>query len=249
MKNATATGVGGGRSAQVLGIGCIQVEYGLNAPYDGARRTMSHLTALPQTVTGVETSGSGGRAGEVPAAGVRSADAGAMDAGVTDTCVTDVGVTDTAVPGARAGGDAGCAGCGGHGGPTRRGVLRGVAAAGVLGAAGIGLAACTQGGGAPAASGPTTLGPTGDVPLKGGKLYQDQKVVVTQPSAGVFKAFSAICTHQGCVVAGVQDGLIECPCHGSEFRIADGSVAQGPATKPLPSRPVAVEAGKLVVTL
>ena len=51
---------------------------------------------------------------------------------------------------------------------------------------------------------------------------------MTQPTAGTFKAFSAICTHQGCMVGEVADGTIICPCHGSQFTIADGSVAQRP---------------------
>ena len=143
--------------------------------------------------------------------------------------------------------DSACEGCCG---PSRRGVLRGAAAVGVAGAAAVALAACSAASGStPAASGPTTLGPTTDVPVGGGKLYRDQKIVVTQPAAGQFKAFSAVCTHAGCVVDGVKDGTIQCPCHGSEFKIADGSVANGPATAALPGYPVAVQSGKLVVTV
>jgi Rieske Fe-S protein len=66
----------------------------------------------------------------------------------------------------------------------------------------------------------------------------ERGVVVTQPSAGQFKAFSAICTHQGCTVAEVRAGTINCPCHGSRFSAVDGSVVNGPAARPL--RPVAV---------
>jgi Rieske Fe-S protein len=70
------------------------------------------------------------------------------------------------------------------------------------------------------------------VPVGGG-VVTDQGVVVTQPTAGKFLGFNAVCTHQGCTVGAVTGGLITCPCHGSAFKIADGSVAQGPATKPL----------------
>ena len=70
--------------------------------------------------------------------------------------------------------------------------------------------------------------------MGGGKIFADQKVVVTQPTSGDFKAFSAVCTHQGCVVSGVADGTINCACHGSEFDIATGAVKQGPATKAAP---------------
>ncbi|MFD0393007.1 Rieske (2Fe-2S) protein [Streptomyces nogalater] len=65
----------------------------------------------------------------------------------------------------------------------------------------------------------------GDIPVGGGKVFADRKIVVTQPEKGRFKAFSAVCTHQGCTVSQVSDGTILCPCHTSRFHIADGSVA------------------------
>ncbi|MFE9683449.1 Rieske (2Fe-2S) protein [Streptomyces sp. NPDC006285] len=95
-----------------------------------------------------------------------------------------------------------------------------------------------DGGGAP---GGKELTRTADVPVGGGKVFKDEKVVVTQPEKGDFKAFSAVCTHAGCVVARVSDGTIDCTCHGSRFRVADGSVAGGPAPKPLPARRITVE--------
>jgi Rieske Fe-S protein len=79
----------------------------------------------------------------------------------------------------------------------------------------------------------TVLGKAADVPVGGGKVFADQKIVVTQPAKGEFKAFSAVCTHQGCTVDEIKDGTIDCPCHGSKFKIADASVADGPASKPL----------------
>ncbi|WP_405919222.1 Rieske (2Fe-2S) protein [Streptomyces longwoodensis] len=85
------------------------------------------------------------------------------------------------------------------------------------------------------------LARTSEIPVGGGKVFADRKVVVTQPDRGEFKAFSAICTHQGCTVATVADGTINCPCHGSEFRITDGSVAGGPATRPLPAERITVQ--------
>ncbi|WP_084699707.1 Rieske (2Fe-2S) protein [Streptacidiphilus anmyonensis] len=134
-------------------------------------------------------------------------------------------------------------------GCCRRQLLRGAAAVGIAGAGVAVLSACGGSSSASAQKGPVTLGPTSDVPVGGGKVYRDQQVVVTQPSAGTFKAFSAICTHAGCVVDGVDNGLITCPCHGSQFKTTDGSVAQGPAQTALPSIPVAVQNGKLVATL
>ena len=74
------------------------------------------------------------------------------------------------------------------------------------------------------------------IPVGGGKVFGDQQVVVTQPTAGQFKAFTSICTHMGCPVAEVADGTINCHCHGSRFDIATGEVKQGPATRPLPGQ-------------
>jgi len=119
---------------------------------------------------------------------------------------------------------------------------------------GAGLAAgCSTYGGsqsgtsaAPAPAG-TELGAAADVPVGGGKVFADKQVVVTQPAPGTFEAFSAICTHQGCTVDAVADGTINCPCHGSKFKIADGSVANGPASKPLEKKAITVAGGKITL--
>ncbi|OAR25099.1 iron sulfur protein [Streptomyces sp. ERV7] len=89
------------------------------------------------------------------------------------------------------------------------------------------------------------LAKTSDIPVGGGKVFAAKKVVVTQPEAGTFKAFSAICTHQGCTVKDVAGGTINCPCHGSKYRVADASVAAGPAPRPLPAKPITVENGSI----
>ncbi|OSC63929.1 hypothetical protein B5181_21395 [Streptomyces sp. 4F] len=85
------------------------------------------------------------------------------------------------------------------------------------------------------------MAPTSDIPVGGGRILTDEKIVVTQPEQGTFKAFSAVCTHQNCLVSQVRDGHIDCACHGSRFSITDGSVEQGPATRPLPEERIAVE--------
>ena len=87
-----------------------------------------------------------------------------------------------------------------------------------------------------------------DIPVGGGKVFDALKVVVTQPTAGDFKAFSAICTHQGCMVNGVSNGVITCPCHGSQFDAATGAVRQGPATRPLPPKSVSVGSDGITVS-
>jgi Rieske Fe-S protein len=87
---------------------------------------------------------------------------------------------------------------------------------------------------------------TEDVPAGGGVLVNDE-IVVTQPTAGEWRGFSAVCTHQGCTVASVSDGTINCNCHGSKFSIADGSVVNGPAQQPLAEQAVAVQDGWVVL--
>lgn len=84
------------------------------------------------------------------------------------------------------------------------------------------------------------LARTSDIAVGGGVIYADSKVVVTQPTAGEFKAFSAVCTHQGCLVGSIEGDSIVCPCHSSKFTITDGSVTAGPATAPLAPQPITV---------
>ncbi|MDX3243456.1 Rieske (2Fe-2S) protein [Streptomyces sp. ME18-1-4] len=107
--------------------------------------------------------------------------------------------------------------------------------AGTSGSTGSTGAASTGGtGGGDNAGAGAALTRTADIPEGGGKVFASEKVVVVQPTAGTYKAFSAVCTHQGCAVKSISDGVINCPCHNSNFSIADGSVKSGPAQKPLP---------------
>jgi Rieske Fe-S protein len=134
-------------------------------------------------------------------------------------------------------------------GASRRAVVGGVVGLGVgvplLAACGSGSGDGGSGGTSTTASGP--IGKADEVPVGGGKIFAADKVVVTQPTAGDFQAFSAICTHQGCVVADIKGEDIDCTCHGSKFSITDGSVVQGPATKPLESLKVSVKNGEITV--
>ncbi|MEN8653136.1 Rieske (2Fe-2S) protein [Streptomyces sp. 21So2-11] len=148
---------------------------------------------------------------------------------------------------------------------------RAVLAAGAAAAGGVLTTGCAKygdegGGGAPPPESPKPPGsdPAGEQPsdeatpgggkelartseilVGGGRVFGAEKVVVTQPAAGTFKAFSAVCTHQGCLVKTVEGGTINCPCHGSKFRVADASVAGGPAPKPLAARRIAVESDSI----
>ena len=129
-----------------------------------------------------------------------------------------------------------------------------------LGAVTAVLAACTTYGKKPAAesttsapaqasgssatpSGPKQLAKTADVPVGSGVIVDD--IVITQPTAGTFTGLSSVCTHAGCTVSEVVEGAIVCACHGSKYNL-DGTVANGPATKPLEAKPVAVQGDSIV---
>ncbi|MFF5706282.1 Rieske (2Fe-2S) protein [Streptomyces sp. NPDC012794] len=127
--------------------------------------------------------------------------------------------------------------------PTAR---RTVLAAGAAALAGGTLAACGSGTEKPPAgtsapgTAPEPLLKSSAVPVGGGMVLKEEKLVVTQPTAGAFRCFTAVCPHQGCLVNKVENGTIDCPCHGSKFKVADGAVLQGPATKPLEEKKITV---------
>ena len=141
---------------------------------------------------------------------------------------------------------------------TRRGMLAGVGLVGLAGA----ITACsssnsssqpaagaaTDGGAAGATTGSSVsasssggaaagaLASTSQIPVGSGMIFTAKQVVVTQPNAGEYKAFSAVCTHMGCLVNQISNGTINCPCHGSQYSISTGAVVAGPAPKPLPAK-------------
>ena len=102
-------------------------------------------------------------------------------------------------------------------------------------------APAAAGSGSAAAAGPAALASTSDIPVGGGKILTDKKIVITQPQSGAFHAFSAVCTHAGCIVGSVTGGTINCPCHGSRFSSTNGSVVNGPAASPLPTVGIKVQ--------
>ncbi|MEU6683880.1 Rieske (2Fe-2S) protein [Streptomyces sp. NPDC046832] len=151
-------------------------------------------------------------------------------------------------------------------GPSRRTVVAAVGAAGLTvaltacgsedkasgpsteqGAAGGG--ATNEGGGssAGAGAGGAALAKTADIPEGGGKIFKDEKVVVSQPAAGDYKAFSTICTHQKCPMVDLKDDVISCACHGSQFSVLDGSVKKGPAVEPLEAKQISVKGDSITL--
>ena len=94
-------------------------------------------------------------------------------------------------------------------------------------------AAGSGGSGGGGGGGAAVLAKTSDVPVGGGTILTDKKIVITQPQSGTFHAFTAVCTHAGCTVGSVSSGTINCPCHGSRFSISNGSVVNGPAASSL----------------
>ena len=135
---------------------------------------------------------------------------------------------------------------------ARRSLLRGLAVA--VGAAVAGFVATRASGladpkGSTAAAnayGPASktsaepLASLDDVPVGGGIILDSARIVLVRDVGDAVKGLSATCTHQGCTVTSVEDGVIGCPCHGSSFSAETGAPIAGPATRPLPEIPVTV---------
>jgi Rieske Fe-S protein len=143
-------------------------------------------------------------------------------------------------------------------GASRRAVLTGTGIAVV--AAGAGAAWYALAGPDPRPNAPSTgyapptqqgaaaaapLSTVAAIPENGGVVLTDQAVVLTRESGDTVHAFSAVCTHQGCLVSNVANGVITCPCHGSTFDATTGSVLGGPAPSGLPAVPVTVTNGSV----
>ena len=111
-----------------------------------------------------------------------------------------------------------------------------------------GSASGSSGSSGSAGSSGGVLAKLSDVPVGSAvsaKGADGKPIIIAQPTKGTVKAFSAICTHQGCTVApaGAQ---LHCPCHGSIYNASTGAVTQGPAPAPLPAVPVKVSGGDVV---
>ncbi|MEU0385015.1 Rieske (2Fe-2S) protein [Streptomyces chartreusis] len=143
-------------------------------------------------------------------------------------------------------------------GPSRRTVVAAVGATGLT----VALTACgsedtasdssteqgAAGGSSPeAGAGGAALAKTADIPEGSGKIFKDEKVVVSQPTAGDYKAFSTLCTHQNCPMVDLKDDIISCTCHGSRFSVLDGSVKKGPAVEPLEAKQISVNGDSITL--
>ncbi|MFI7412873.1 Rieske (2Fe-2S) protein [Streptomyces sp. NPDC049627] len=149
--------------------------------------------------------------------------------------------------------------------PSRRTVVAAVGAAGLA----VALTACgseddasgsstqqgadagatTEAGGSSggAGAGGAALAKTSDIPEGGGKVFGDEKVVVSQPAAGEYKAFSTICTHRQCPMTDLAGDTLTCACHKSQFSVLDGSVKKGPATEPLEAKQISVSGDSITL--
>jgi cytochrome b6-f complex iron-sulfur subunit len=144
------------------------------------------------------------------------------------------------------------------GGVSRRSMIGGGAAIGLLSLTGCGNGGGQGGGGKGAGTPSEDKSPTGsggaptdglvpleDVPVGeavSAETADGKPIIVTQPTAGEVAAFSAICTHRGCTVA-PEGGILKCPCHGSTFDATTGENTGGPAPEPLPEVTVTVVDG------
>ena len=93
---------------------------------------------------------------------------------------------------------------------------------------------------------PEALAQTGEIPVGGGIVLPDVRIVITQPKRGDFRAFSAVCKHQGQTVGQVSDNTITCLYHGSQYDAATGAVTTGPATAGLDPVKISVKSGAIV---
>ncbi len=101
-------------------------------------------------------------------------------------------------------------------------------------------------------SGEILLGTVDEIPVGTGKkvmVDESLTILVTHPKQDQFRAFSATCTHSGCIVSGVQDGQIACGCHGARFNTDSGEPEQGPARSPLGKITVEVRGNELYALL
>jgi cytochrome b6-f complex iron-sulfur subunit len=91
--------------------------------------------------------------------------------------------------------------------------------------------------------------PLKEIPDGGAKFFEFEglaAVLVKQKGGGV-AAFSAVCSHLGCIVQWQQaQNQFLCPCHGGQFS-SDGNVLGGPPPKPLTKLPFTVNGDSVTI--
>jgi cytochrome b6-f complex iron-sulfur subunit len=98
--------------------------------------------------------------------------------------------------------------------------------------------------GAGAAGARVLIATLADIPPGQGKVLPlgNQPIVVVHTQDGKVRAYSAICTHLGCVVQWDEERqLILCPCHDGRFNALNGGVISGPVPSPLPAVAITIE--------
>lgn len=98
--------------------------------------------------------------------------------------------------------------------------------------------------------GPTDVGGVADFAVGAGTIVSvnDKPVIVVNNKTGGLKAFSAICTHLGCIVQWDETKTaIHCPCHDGIFSPANGNVVSGPPPRPLTGYELAIKDGRVLV--
>ncbi|WP_342318720.1 Rieske (2Fe-2S) protein [Corynebacterium mayonis] len=74
------------------------------------------------------------------------------------------------------------------------------------------------------------------------------KVIIAQPEAGTYVAYSSTCPHEFKKITQVKGDTVRCTAHGSLFNIVDGSVISGPAVRGLRELDLEEHSGKLIAT-
>lgn len=123
----------------------------------------------------------------------------------------------------------------------RRTAFKGLGALGVA----LVLAGCGSDDSGPSVKAGEVLAATTEVPVGGGLVLAEKKIVLTQPTEGEFRAFSAVCTHQSGELKATDEGL-HCTLHGSLFSADDGSVLRPPASDPLPEVEITVKGAEIL---
>jgi len=98
--------------------------------------------------------------------------------------------------------------------------------------------------------GRTLVGTVGDFPFSSGEVVpvNDEPAIIVNSEVGGIKAYSAICTHLGCVVYWhEQRQVVQCPCHDGRFNPLNGAVISGPPPRPLPSYELKIVNGEVYI--